>query len=654
MVGINNDHSNACLDSDDITFVIPFHGSGNTTLDIQQLMNLLGEDIDRSKIKDYADYENDSEIDTSKQIYRDVRKAIVSGEYWKDGQRVSVNTVLEEQKDADGNVVGHTTIRDILESNQYLKDLYRRFYLDATDEAGNLLGTVTKQNYQAEDLGDLYANADTEAFNKKYYLNNTNECYHNFLAGKGTTDKIFPYEYWNKSLTQSEAKANGDAFIAYCESLGLNPRFNGKAKGKYDAAADFTKNNNYWKLLIDRKMYDNRGNYRAQQKINLNGVVSSGESEGYNFADLNPAYATKVFGDEGTFANEVNPKTEQMIAREKSNAVMSKINDPTKIEAIATKSANDILRAREQTQSNRKEGERPAVHPFANDEDVWQALDAGDADTAAEMMTNDNGTKMVTDGQGNFSIAYSNISYIPQEELDHKQQQFDIIQATNPANDDIHTWIRSPQDIKTFLEAYEDDGHIRVGKGNVAPDFTGKDWNKAYDKKTVTVYSQHPIENGAWVTPSRMEAQSYAGDGEIYSKTVYIDSVAWVDSIQGMYADVPVHDADLGLNFKDKTGELLDRVFDGTKKYETRNYTDKQGNGRIPGAYLNKPMGIIQTGAGQAYNVGYWKLSDGELRDYLLIMLKSSVTTVQNSKHNRETGSGFTRSIGRRELNRCR
>ena len=74
-------------------------------------------------------------------------------------------------------------------------------------------------------------------------------------------------------------------------------------------------------------------------------------------------------------------------------------------------------------------------------------------------------------------------------------------------------------------------------------------------------------------------------------------------------------DVTQGLNFRDPSGELLNRVFDGTKKYETRTYTDKVGNGRIAGAYLNKPMGIVQTGAGQAKRVGYWELGDGVLRD---------------------------------------
>jgi hypothetical protein len=74
-------------------------------------------------------------------------------------------------------------------------------------------------------------------------------------------------------------------------------------------------------------------------------------------------------------------------------------------------------------------------------------------------------------------------------------------------------------------------------------------------------------------------------------------------------------DVTQGLNFRDASGELLERVFDGTKKYETRAYTDGKTNGKLPGAYLNKPIGIIQTGSGKAKLVGYWELGNGVLRD---------------------------------------
>ena len=126
----------------------------------------------------------------------------------------------------------------------------------------------------------------------------------------------------------------------------------------------------------------------------------------------------------------------------------------------------------------------------------------------------------------------------PQAEM-FKQAQFDIIQNNNPA-DDVnmpgHTWIRSVDDIKTFSEAVTEDGY--ASEEGVTPDFTADMVNDAIEKGTVTVYSSKPIKNGAFVTPSKMEAQNYAGDGKVYSKKVSLQDVAWIDPLQGQYAEV--------------------------------------------------------------------------------------------------------------------
>ena len=121
----------------------------------------------------------------------------------------------------------------------------------------------------------------------------------------------------------------------------------------------------------------------------------------------------------------------------------------------------------------------------------------------------------------------------------HKQAQFDIIQATNPAPDDYHTWIRSPDDILTFSEAIaqniEDYGEL----GDDTPDWTAEMMLAAQRDGSVVVYSSYPIEDGTFVTPSKMEAQSYAGrSSKVYSKRVSLDEVAWIETLQGQYAKV--------------------------------------------------------------------------------------------------------------------
>ena len=51
----------------------------------------------------------------------------------------------------------------------------------------------------------------------------------------------------------------------------------------------------------------------------------------------------------------------------------------------------------------------------------------------------------------------------------------------------------------------------------------------------VAWYSSNPITSGNFVTPSKMEAMAYAGNGKVYEKSVNINEVAWIDSLQGQY-----------------------------------------------------------------------------------------------------------------------
>ena len=119
---------------------------------------------------------------------------------------------------------------------------------------------------------------------------------------------------------------------------------------------------------------------------------------------------------------------------------------------------------------------------------------------------------------------------------DIKKAQMDIISKNNPADESLgeHTWIKSVDDIKTFDEAMTEYGENE----NLTPDYTADMARKAKETGKITVYSSKPIDNGIFVTPSKMEAKNYAGEGEVYSKKVRTSDVAWIDGIQGQYAKV--------------------------------------------------------------------------------------------------------------------
>lgn len=115
-----------------------------------------------------------------------------------------------------------------------------------------------------------------------------------------------------------------------------------------------------------------------------------------------------------------------------------------------------------------------------------------------------------------------------------KEKQLDIINKTNPMNDEYHVGIRNIDDIKTFDEVINDEESFVWG------DYTKEDALRDLQKGTVTVYSSYPIENGAFVSTSKIQAQEYAGGqgSKVYSKTVPLNEIAWINGDEGQYAKV--------------------------------------------------------------------------------------------------------------------
>lgn len=119
-----------------------------------------------------------------------------------------------------------------------------------------------------------------------------------------------------------------------------------------------------------------------------------------------------------------------------------------------------------------------------------------------------------------------------------KNEQYKIIENSNPVEDEYHTWIRSTDDIKTFDETLNDPDWADYREEGFDPDYTGDIINEALETGKITVYSSYPIEQGIFVTPSQMEAETYSGNGKVYSKEVNLTDVAWIDPTQGQYAKV--------------------------------------------------------------------------------------------------------------------
>jgi len=208
LVGMNDEHIRLAMANSDIDFIIPWHSSGNSKEVLSGLIKAVGEKLDSSV--DYSETQTDkvSENRTPEQkALWDARMKLLT----KGGDKLT----LDE--------------RNALLANPYTADLYRRFTEKGVDP----------------------------------------DCYNVKLA-KAQAEQIFPYEYWDTSLTKDKADENGKRFTEYCDAMGIVPRF-----------SQFKDDPGYWKLLIDRPMYNNDGTYHQQQAVDVtNARIGNLDEEG--------------------------------------------------------------------------------------------------------------------------------------------------------------------------------------------------------------------------------------------------------------------------------------------------------------------------------------------------------------------------------------
>ena len=151
------------------------------------------------------------------------------------------------------------------------------------------------------------------------------------LAKSKVESQIFPNEFWDQTVTYDESAKITKDYLEYCEDLGFLHRFSGMipSNGKLvpvngynengervqltDLAYKYDENGNktaeveefFWKVLTDRRMYDNNGNYLAQKVVTLNdtttdtvtGFAKNNQGRQYDKAKAE-ALAKKIVGEQ--------------------------------------------------------------------------------------------------------------------------------------------------------------------------------------------------------------------------------------------------------------------------------------------------------------------------------------------------------------------
>ena len=151
------------------------------------------------------------------------------------------------------------------------------------------------------------------------------------LAKSKVESQIFPNEFWDQTVTYDESVKITKDYLEYCEDLGFLHRFSGMipSNGKLVPANGYDQNGNrvqltdlayqyddngnktdkvedfFWKVLTDRRMYDNNGKYLAQKVVALNdtttntvtGFAKNNQGREYDKAKAE-ALAKKIAGEQ--------------------------------------------------------------------------------------------------------------------------------------------------------------------------------------------------------------------------------------------------------------------------------------------------------------------------------------------------------------------
>ena len=325
LVGMNDTHIRLAMANEDIDFIIPWHSSGNSQDTLKTLIGTLGEKLLTGV--DYTTTQTDMVKGTVKK-YTDENGNKV--EYTVPGKQTAEEKALWDARvkllTKGGDALTQAE-RSTLLSNPYTADLYKRFTEKGVDP----------------------------------------DCY-GVRLNKSQAEQIFPYEYWDTASTKDNADINGKRFVEYCEAMGIVPRF-----------SQFKDDPGYWKLLIDRPMYNNDGSYHQQQTIDVTGarIGSLDENGKLTGSDLPKNVKTAKYATNDPRSEHYKDYTEkERQAKETALALLDKQYDagtPAQLSAFGDQTEADRAMLQEAAQDYQSAVERGDMKAAAEDVESYAA-----------------------------------------------------------------------------------------------------------------------------------------------------------------------------------------------------------------------------------------------------------------------------------------
>ena len=372
-------------------------------------------------------------------------------------------------------------------------------------------------------------------YNPEYITDEQIDAFNERINEYNSKSEKYAFREGNKK-TASGKRGTADSHNPLSESLlpGSSERLSGNALAYSIDDAKIKENTEI--TLIKAKKILNEGGFKKDINTPAQAISALGKKLGLRKSDSSQSY----YGDyyEGDF--EVDGKALHLrISTHPANGErMGNANDDDKISIVVRKNGEHIS-------SGKHDGyteyiyEPKDISPKDAANAIVKSIDK--LIRTGEYIDETNKSKRrdypYIDEEG--TIRYSLREGVRDIDEQRKEEQFKIINQTNPAHDDYHTWIRSKEDILTLKEAVDEvlkeDPEYNL---SAYPDVSDAMIREALETGEITVYSSYPIENGVFVSPSKMQAKDYAGGGKVYSKVVPINDVAWITPDEGQMASV--------------------------------------------------------------------------------------------------------------------
>lgn len=252
LVGMNDLHIEAAMADDRVFFIIPWHASGADSHILKQMLEYLRVNLDNWKPFDYTGVQEEKKYKADDEL----NKYLI--EFW--------NNHNYESKFACGIEGGIPSGKDGKLSPQQVH--YRKLR-DAILRGKAVQDSEGKDKYVPVEQDDKWMTEIRNDIFLKQLYNKVRSSVDSEQMTSTDTGFIYPYEYWDTESNYWTADVNGERYLEYCRRLGFKPKFCGKLDGKAEDNGNFTDNKGFWKLLIDRRMYDTRGVYQDLTVVDM-------------------------------------------------------------------------------------------------------------------------------------------------------------------------------------------------------------------------------------------------------------------------------------------------------------------------------------------------------------------------------------------------